>query len=92
MKNYRNLILIGILTIIMISCSENKKKTQPKENNTTIKTESKEKTKSFKIEFDKTKVSEYTIEDSENGGAKQLLGKCLIIRLKNSRNCQLAKD
>ena len=64
MKNYRNLILIGILTVFMISCSENKKKTQQDEKNTTIKTETKEKLKSFKMEFDKTKISKYTIEDS----------------------------
>ena len=75
MKNYRNLILIGILTVFMISCSENKKKTQQDEKNTTIKTETKEKLKSFKMEFDKTKISKYTIEDSEIGGAKTIIGK-----------------
>ncbi len=64
MKNYRNLLLIGILTIIMISCSENKNKTQPKE-----------KPKSFKIEFDKTKISKYTIENTEVGNTKTIVGK-----------------
>lgn len=59
----------------MISCSENKKKTQPKENDTTIKTETKEKPKSFKIGFDKMKISKYTIEDTEIGDTKTIVGK-----------------
>lgn len=67
MKKHRNFILVGILTVFMVSCSENKRQSEEKKE---IK-----KSKSFKIEFDNMKISKYTIEDIQIVNTKTIVGR-----------------